>query len=195
VIGACPLACCRRCTRRGFSECTCLSSIGGLEPDPITSMQVVETVAEADAATAWNLMIGATYGIWAAFLPEVGAREIYGNTDEVVAGGLRPSGIAHAITGSAVAGRLPAGSITAPGGMVAALSTKMGHLALPRRVRHKPCWFSFPPPAASGSTPGTPVGCAVRVATIMQSAISSFLRSEPLPSTLHRACRACFTVC
>ena len=62
-------------------------------------MQVVETVAEADAATAWNLMIGATYGFWAAFLPEVGAREIYGNTDAVVAGGLRPSGIAHAAAG------------------------------------------------------------------------------------------------
>src|SRR6516164_4385004 len=58
---------------------------GGLETDPITSMQVVEAVAEADAATAWNLMIG--------------AREIYGTTDAVVAGGLRPSGIAHAAAG------------------------------------------------------------------------------------------------
>jgi indole-3-acetate monooxygenase len=72
---------------------------GGLETDPITSMQVVEAVAEADAAAAWNLMIGATYGIWAAFLPEAGAREIYGGTDAVVAGGLRPSGIAHATAG------------------------------------------------------------------------------------------------
>ena len=35
---------------------------GGLETDPITSMEVVEAVAEADAAAAWNLMIGATYG-------------------------------------------------------------------------------------------------------------------------------------
>jgi indole-3-acetate monooxygenase len=72
---------------------------GGLETDPITSMQVVEAVAEADAATAWNLMIGATYGIWAAFLPEAGASEIYGTTDAVVAGALRPSGIAQAAAG------------------------------------------------------------------------------------------------
>ena len=71
----------------------------GAETDPITSMQVVEAVAEADAATAWNLMIGATYGIWAAFLPETGAREIYSATDAVVAGALRPSGIAHAAAG------------------------------------------------------------------------------------------------
>ena len=44
-------------------------------------------------------MIGATYGIWAAFLPEAGAREIYGTSDAVVAGALRPSGIAHAAAG------------------------------------------------------------------------------------------------
>src|SRR5215469_16895910 len=30
---------------------------GGLETDPITSMQVVEAVAEADAAAAWSLII------------------------------------------------------------------------------------------------------------------------------------------
>jgi hypothetical protein len=58
---------------------------GGLETDPITSMQVVEAVAEADAAAAWNLMIGATYGIWAAFLPEASSREIYGATPSLPA--------------------------------------------------------------------------------------------------------------
>jgi alkylation response protein AidB-like acyl-CoA dehydrogenase len=68
---------------------------GGLETDPITSMHVVEAVAEADGAAAWNLMIGATYGIWAAFLPEATAREIYGAPDAVVAGALRPSGVAR----------------------------------------------------------------------------------------------------
>src|SRR5215831_19853328 len=72
---------------------------GGLETDPISSMQVIEAVAEADAAAAWNLMIGATYGIWAAFLPEASAREIYGAKDAIVAGALRPSGVARATTG------------------------------------------------------------------------------------------------
>ena len=72
---------------------------GGLETDPITSMQVVEAVAEADAAVAWNLMIGATYGIWAAYLPEASAREIYGAPDAIVAGALRASGVARAATG------------------------------------------------------------------------------------------------
>ena len=31
-------------------------------------MIVVEEIARADAAAAWNLMLGATYGLWAAFL-------------------------------------------------------------------------------------------------------------------------------
>src|SRR5215831_19029650 len=51
-------------------------ALDGLEIDPITSMIVVEEIARADAAAAWNLMLGATYGIWAAFLPEEVARDL-----------------------------------------------------------------------------------------------------------------------
>src|SRR5215831_5235528 len=64
-------------------------ALDGLEIDPITSMIVVEEIARADAAAAWNLMLGATYGLWAAFSPEEAAREIYGAPDGVVAGALR----------------------------------------------------------------------------------------------------------
>ena len=62
-------------------------ALDGLEIDPITSMIVAEEIARADAAAAWNLMLGATYG--AAFLPEHAAREIYGAPDAVVAGAVR----------------------------------------------------------------------------------------------------------
>ena len=58
-------------------------------------MIVVEEIARADAAAVRNLMLGATYGLWAAFLPEHAAREIYGVPDAVVAGALRPSGRAR----------------------------------------------------------------------------------------------------
>jgi hypothetical protein len=54
-------------------------------------MIVVEEIARADAAAAWNLTLGASYGLWAAFLPEEVAREICGAPDAVVAGALRPS--------------------------------------------------------------------------------------------------------
>jgi hypothetical protein len=63
---------------------------------------VVEEIARADAAAAWNLMLGATYGLWAAFLPEEAAREIYGAPDAVVAGALRPSGRARPVDGGFV---------------------------------------------------------------------------------------------
>ena len=77
-------------------------ALDGLEIDPITSMIVVEEIARADAAAAWNLMLGATYGLWAAFLPEEVAREIYGAPDAVVAGALRPSGRAGPVDGGFV---------------------------------------------------------------------------------------------
>ena len=80
--------------------------LDGLEIDPITSMIVVEEIARADAAAAWNPMLGATYGLWAAFLPEHAAREIYGAPDAVVAGALRPSGRARPVDrGFVVGGR------------------------------------------------------------------------------------------
>jgi alkylation response protein AidB-like acyl-CoA dehydrogenase len=77
-------------------------ALGGLEIDPITSMTVVEEIARADAAAAWNLMLGATYGLWAAFLPEDAASEIYGSPDAVVAGALRPTGRARPVDGGFV---------------------------------------------------------------------------------------------
>src|SRR5437868_5179974 len=77
-------------------------ALGGLEIDPITSMIVVEEIARADAAAAWNLMLGATYGLWAAFLPDDAAREIYGAPDAVVAGALRPTGRARPVDGGFV---------------------------------------------------------------------------------------------
>jgi alkylation response protein AidB-like acyl-CoA dehydrogenase len=77
-------------------------ALDGLEIDPITSMIVVEEIARADAAAAWNLMLGATYGLWAAFLPEDAAREIYGAPDGVVAGALPPTGRARPVDGGFV---------------------------------------------------------------------------------------------
>ncbi|HTT80741.1 MAG TPA: acyl-CoA dehydrogenase family protein [Stellaceae bacterium] len=59
-------------------------AFGGLEIDPITSMVVVEEIARADGGAAWNLMLGATYDLWAAFPPEDAARGIYGAPDAVV---------------------------------------------------------------------------------------------------------------
>ena len=70
-------------------------SLGGLEVDPLTAMRAVELVAAADGAAGWTLMIGSTYGLFAALLPEPAAREVYAAPDAVVAGALRPTGSAR----------------------------------------------------------------------------------------------------
>ena len=50
---------------------------GGLQTDPTTAMEVVETIATADGATGWNLMIGSVYGVLGvASRREDGARDL-----------------------------------------------------------------------------------------------------------------------
>lgn len=76
--------------------------LGGLQTDPMTAMEVVETISTADGAAGWSLMIGAAYGVWAARLGEETARTVYSAPDAVVAGALRPSGKARAVDGGFV---------------------------------------------------------------------------------------------
>ena len=76
---------------------------GGLQTDLTTAMKVVETIAAADGATGWNLMIGAAYGVWASRLGAEAAREIYGAGTAVVAGALRPTGKARIVDGGFIA--------------------------------------------------------------------------------------------
>ncbi|MFO1083045.1 MAG: acyl-CoA dehydrogenase family protein [Reyranellaceae bacterium] len=75
------------------------SELGGLETDLLTAARVVEQVAIADGAAGWSLMIGSTYGLMAALLPQDTARAIYGPPDAVVAGALRPTGTARVAPG------------------------------------------------------------------------------------------------
>jgi alkylation response protein AidB-like acyl-CoA dehydrogenase len=76
--------------------------LGGLQTDPMTAMEAVETISAADGAAGWNLMIGSAYGVWASRLPEETARTIYSAPDAVVAGALRPSGEARAVAGGLI---------------------------------------------------------------------------------------------
>ncbi len=71
--------------------------LGGLETDPQTSMRVVEAIAEEDGAATWALMIGSTYGIFATFLAADAGAEIFEAPDAVVAGALRPAGVARTL--------------------------------------------------------------------------------------------------
>jgi alkylation response protein AidB-like acyl-CoA dehydrogenase len=72
---------------------------GGLEVEPLTALRVFEELACADGSTGWCVMIGNS-GIFAAWLPERAAEEIYGSNPRVITGGaLAPTGRAVEVEG------------------------------------------------------------------------------------------------
>jgi indole-3-acetate monooxygenase len=87
-------------------------ALGRLEVDPVTFNCVVEELARIDGAAGWNLVVGAVYGAFGAFLREDVAREIFGGPNgTIVAGPLNPGGRAIAVDGGfQVTGRWVFGS-------------------------------------------------------------------------------------
>lgn len=69
--------------------------VGGLELEPATLLQTIEAAGNADASVGWCVMIGATSGVTAAYLPTAVAREIFGPADVIVGGVFAPMGKAE----------------------------------------------------------------------------------------------------
>jgi indole-3-acetate monooxygenase len=63
-------------------------NIGGLECSPEVFLRTIEILAAADASAGWCAMIGATSGIYSAYLPPDIARDIYGVGNEILTGGV-----------------------------------------------------------------------------------------------------------
>lgn len=59
---------------------------GGPELDPLTQLDVVETISHADAAAGWCCMIGADTGYYGAFLDDAVGRATFGDTSLITAG-------------------------------------------------------------------------------------------------------------
>jgi alkylation response protein AidB-like acyl-CoA dehydrogenase len=101
----------RALTEAGVFRLLVPQALGGAEADPVTVCQIVEELSKADGSTGWCAMIGASYGLFGGLLPEEAAREIYTDPGSIVAGALRPNGIAHAVAGGYhVSGCWPFGS-------------------------------------------------------------------------------------
>lgn len=67
------------------------NDLGGLEADPVTAAQVVETLSQADGSTGWCVMIAAQTIPLAGFMAPEEARRIWGGGG-IVAGSARPQG-------------------------------------------------------------------------------------------------------
>jgi alkylation response protein AidB-like acyl-CoA dehydrogenase len=68
---------------------------GGLEIEPAAMLRAIEAAGAADASVGWCVMIGATSGVTAAYLPTPLAREIFGPADSIVGGVFAPMGKAE----------------------------------------------------------------------------------------------------
>jgi alkylation response protein AidB-like acyl-CoA dehydrogenase len=72
---------------------------GGPEMPLPMQLEMIEVLAHADAAVAWCVKIGSDSGLFAAWLEESDARELYPDLDFVTAGQAPPNGRARKIAG------------------------------------------------------------------------------------------------
>ena len=96
-------------TQAGLFRLVVPRSLGGLEVELRVLFETIEAMSAADGSAGWCLMIGASTAVLAPYLPEAGAKEIYGGDQEVVTGGaLAPRGQGHVADGGyRVSGRWP----------------------------------------------------------------------------------------
>src|SRR5215472_16482928 len=103
-------------------------SHGGLEVDLPLSMEILETIAAADGATGWTVMIGSESPMLLALLPRHRFDQIYAEgPDVIIGGGFAPRGQA-AVIASTGDGRLQADANIRDGSSAIVLSPKRGKL-------------------------------------------------------------------
>lgn len=73
--------------------------LGGLEVDPMTGFRVVEEISRIDSAAGWNLQLSCAVDALGAWLPDEGAKEIFGDPDTTLAGSFFPPRRAVAVDG------------------------------------------------------------------------------------------------
>ncbi|MCW0216471.1 MAG: acyl-CoA dehydrogenase family protein [Pseudonocardia sp.] len=82
-------------------------SLGGLEIDPVSAVDLVETISRIDAAAGWNLFMSVAPSIFGMWLSDDGAREVYAD-EPILAGALFPPVSAVPTEGGyRVSGRVP----------------------------------------------------------------------------------------
>jgi indole-3-acetate monooxygenase len=98
--------------RAGLFRMLVPSGAGGLEVEPRVMLDAIEEIARGDGSAGWAVMIGATTGVIAAYLPDAATHEIFAATPDGVTGGVfHPRGRATVVDGGyRVSGRWPLAS-------------------------------------------------------------------------------------
>src|SRR5690348_3626244 len=76
----------RSLARTGAFRMLLPREIGGMEVAPDAALRAIEAAGAADASVGWCVMIGATTGLNAAYLPGDVAREIFASPDTIAGG-------------------------------------------------------------------------------------------------------------
>ncbi len=106
-----PAALARAMAESGLFRVWVPKALGGFEADIETNLRVVEEVSKTDGAAGWNVMIAGTGGMFSAYLPPEGGREVYSDPNVITAGALAPKGRAVAENGGyRLTGRWPLAS-------------------------------------------------------------------------------------
>jgi len=85
--------------REGFFRLWIPAVDGGLELCLRDALRIYEAAAFIDGSLGWAVMIGAGGGLFAAYLPPAGARELFGPPLALVAGSGAPCGFAERVPG------------------------------------------------------------------------------------------------
>lgn len=98
---------------QGFYRMWIPERLGGLEVPLTPSLEVFETLAQADASVAWCVAIAVSSTLALPHLPESSARAIFDRPERIIAGVYAPKGRGDASEGGfQVSGRWPFGSGT-----------------------------------------------------------------------------------
>ncbi|WP_437668847.1 acyl-CoA dehydrogenase family protein [Sorangium sp. So ce131] len=73
--------------------------VGGIEADPVTALLVIEELSRADGAAGWCAMICGSTGVFEAYVPVDGGKEMYADPQAVTAGVVAPTGRAVEVDG------------------------------------------------------------------------------------------------
>jgi alkylation response protein AidB-like acyl-CoA dehydrogenase len=81
-------------------------ALGGGEMDPLDQTRVIETVSAADGSTGWCVMIALGDGVFAGYMAEPGAKEVFADPAQPTAASVAPVGAAVEVEGGVrVSGR------------------------------------------------------------------------------------------